>query len=144
MLYCQVLTLNLQYYNASTLAFKRSIVESCKSMLLFCGIVDVLSGSSVNESITEAYVALGVRCWGVLCLGHFLVRLVRLMYVCVCVCVQSESSLLKDRRSSSAGLTAASSDMVLLRDVASLKERGRVIVTISHFMLQSFFVFTFF
>ncbi len=43
--------------------------------------------------------------------------------VCVCVCVQSESSLLKDRRSSSAGLTAASSDTVLLRDVASLKER---------------------
>ncbi len=87
MLYCQVLTLNLQYYNASTLAFKSSIVESCKSMLLFCGIVDVLSGSSVNESITEAYVALGVRCWGVLCSGHFLVRLVRLMCVCVCVCV---------------------------------------------------------
>lgn len=37
------------------------------------------------------------------------------------LCVQSVSSLLKDKRSS-AGLTAASSDTLLLRDVASLME----------------------
>lgn len=67
MLCCQVLTLNLQYYNVSTLAFKSYIVESCTSMLLFCGVVAVLSGSIVNKSITEAYVARCVRCWGVLC-----------------------------------------------------------------------------
>lgn len=41
----------------------------------------------------------------------------------VCVCVQSESSLLKDKRRSG-GLTAASSDMVLVRDVASLMEEA--------------------
>ncbi len=76
----------LQYYNVSTLAFKSSIVESCKSMLLFCGIFAVLSGSSVNESITEAYVARCVRCWGVLCSGHFLIG-----WWAWCVCVFSLS-----------------------------------------------------
>lgn len=50
MLYCQVLTLNLLYYNASTLAFKS--YESCTSVMLYCG--TVLSGSGVSESITEA------------------------------------------------------------------------------------------
>lgn len=123
----------LQYYNVSTLAFKSSIVESCKSMLLFCGIFADLSGSSVSPSLRHTlHVVCGA---GVCCVFRTLSdRLVSVM----CVCVQSESSLLKDRRSSSAGLTAASSDTVLLRDVASLTERGRVIVIISHFMLQCF------
>jgi len=80
----------------------------------------VLSGSGVSESIAEAWVSLSDR-------------LVRVICVCVCVCVQSESSLLKDRRWSSTGLTAASSDTVLLRDVANLIEgRGRVIFNTSH------------
>lgn len=59
------------------------------------------------------------------------------------MCVQSESSLLKDRRSSSAGLKAASSDTVLLRDVASLTEvTRRVILNISILCYISFsFIF---
>lgn len=86
-LYYQVLTLNLQYYNVNTLEFKSSIVESCTSMLLFCGFVVVLSGSGLNEFIIEAYFAHCVQGCVVCCVFRTLSdRLVRVMCVCVCVC----------------------------------------------------------